>query len=85
MFHLMFSQFIMMIMLTQHINAMSDCDTVMIIYYQMGQWSPEPDCCKIPGVICDNQKKVIELQWEEHGLTGPIPKEVGNLVNLHVL
>ena len=63
---------------------MADCDTVRIIYYQMAQLAPEPDCCNIPGVICDDQK-VIELHWEENGLTGPIPQEIGNLMNLHVV
>jgi hypothetical protein len=77
--------FQLIMMLTQYTYAMSDCATVMIIYYKMGKATSESDCCNIPGVTCDNRKKVTKLQWEEHGLTGSIPKEIGGLMNLKLL
>jgi len=72
-------------MLTQSIVALDDCSTVITIYRQMGGYVSDPDCCKIPGVTCDESKNVISLGWKQHGLSGSIPQEIGNLINLEVL
>jgi len=39
----------------------------------------------IPGVSCTSTGNVTELNWWMTGLSGPIPADIGNLVNLNYL
>jgi len=42
------------------------------------------NCCKMNGVACLDGK-VIGIHWINQNLKGPIPPEIGNLVNLQRL
>ena len=39
-------------------------------------------CCSMTGVTCDSSNKVRKIVWGSKGLSGSIPAEIGNLVNL---
>jgi hypothetical protein len=39
----------------------------------------------IPGVTCNSDGTVTKINWYNKGLTGSIPPEIGNLVNLQLL
>ena len=70
----------------QSILAMTDCDWVRIIYLKMGgnvKLIPK-DCCRMVGVECTDSH-VTEINWNIQGLSGTIPAELGNLVNLQKL
>jgi hypothetical protein len=47
------------------------------------RWS-HGNCCKMSGVFCTDGL-VTQLHWINHGLTGSIPSEIGNLFNLEEL
>jgi hypothetical protein len=48
-------------------------------------------CCKnlnfggITGVTCNSDGTVTEIKWNNQGLSGSIPPEIGNLVSLQIL
>jgi hypothetical protein len=83
--YLSLAQSIITLMLTHSISALSDCSTVVSIYLQMGGYISDADCCKIHGVTCDESRNVIKLEWIGQQLSGSIPKEIGNLMNLRIL
>jgi hypothetical protein len=39
----------------------------------------------IPQVTCSSTGQVTKIEWNNQSLTGPIPLEIGNLVNLQSL
>jgi hypothetical protein len=43
------------------------------------------NCCEMSGINCSEDGHVKSLFWYSRGLTGSIPKELGNLVNLEGL
>ena len=66
-------------------NIASDDGLVKIIYEKMGGITTGiRDGCSIPGVKCVDSK-VVEVNWSDRGLTGPIPPEIGNLYYLKEL
>jgi hypothetical protein len=70
----------------QSISAMTDCDWVRIIYQKMGgnvKLIPK-DCCSMNEIRCINGY-VTDINWNNQLLTGFIPSELGNLVNLQKL
>jgi hypothetical protein len=90
----MIPQFLLWLLFTQcilaqtapDIAAQTDCDWVRIIYEKMGgnvRRVPE-DCCIMYGVTCTDGM-VTSVVWSSQGLTGSIPEELRNLVNLHKL
>jgi hypothetical protein len=82
----MIPHFLFWLLFNQCILAKTDCDWLVIIYYKMGGNinSVPQDCCRMHGVEC-NDGHVTGIYWEDQGLKGSIPKELGNLVNLRWL
>jgi hypothetical protein len=39
-------------------------------------------CCSMTGVTCTSSNKVRKIVWGSKGLSGSIPAEIGNLINL---
>jgi hypothetical protein len=39
----------------------------------------------VPGVVCNADGEVIKMDWSSQSLSGSIPPEIGNLVNLQKL
>jgi hypothetical protein len=79
------------------VTCTSDCCRVIYIWKKMGKHSTVDHtsataCCftlgsttqtsGITGVTCNSDGTVIKIDWIEIGLTGSIPPEIGNLVNL---
>jgi hypothetical protein len=67
---------------------MSDCATVFYLWKFWGKtllgtvdrYDPTA-CCTMAGVTC-NGPSVTDINWSSELLSGPIPPEIGNLVNL---
>jgi hypothetical protein len=79
------------------VTCTSDCCRVTYIWQKMGKTTTvDPTsataCCYylgsktqssgIPGVNCTSKGTVTMINWNRQGLSGPIPPEIGNLVNL---
>jgi hypothetical protein len=86
--------------ITSDVTCTSDCCRVIYIWQKMGQKTTvDPTnstaCCYylgstnqtsgIPGVNCTSKGTVTKIDWSNKGLTGPIPPEIGNLVNIEEL
>ena len=82
----MITQLLLWPLLTQCILAETDCYWVTIIYGKMGgDISQIPlNCCNMPGVSCD-EGRIAALNWDNQGLSGSVPPEIGNLKNLRLL
>ena len=81
-----FFAFLLWLLFTQCIFAQTECDWVRIIYRKMGGSALiSLECCKMHGVICNDDGRVTGINWSHHGLTGDIPPEIGKLVNLEEL
>ena len=67
-------------------SLMTDGDLVKWIYQKMGgDVSNIEDGCNIPGVVCNEDGKVIQLYWPRKSLTGSIPEDIGEWTELEVL
>ena len=80
----MIPRFLLKLLFGEEISA--QCDWVRIIYEKMGgdvNSIPE-NCCQMDGVSCKDGH-VKGILWIEQGLTGSIPQEIGNLVDLQQL
>ena len=69
--------------------AACDCETVVSLWTSFGKTTTvDPNdptaCCSMTGVTCDGEK-VTQLVWYSQGLSGSIPPEMWNLVNLQYL
>jgi hypothetical protein len=82
----MIPQLMLWLLLNQCILAETDCDWLRLIYHRMGGDvnSVPRDCCRMDGVRCTDGD-VTSIYWEDQGLTGSLPEELGNLVNLRQL
>jgi hypothetical protein len=83
----MISHFLFWLLLSKFILAETDCDWLRIIYSKMGgdvQKIPQ-NCCRMDGVECTEDGYVTAIDWNHQGLSGSIPKELGNLVYLEWL
>jgi hypothetical protein len=83
----MIPHLILWLLFNQCILAETDCDWVRIIYSKMGGDvnSVPQDCCRMDGIHCSEDGHVIKISWNHQGLTGSLPQEVGNLLNLEWL
>ena len=75
------------LLVTECIVAKHDCDWVKIIYQKMDgdiSLNRQENCCKMLGVRCD-YGQVIGIHWGYQDLSGYIPPEIGNLINLEML
>jgi hypothetical protein len=82
-------------------SSSPQCCKVVRSWQLMGKTTPSVDhtnataCCYylgstnqtlgIPGVTCSSTGQVTKIEWIAQGLTGPIPLEIGDLVNLQHL
>ena len=81
-------------------SSSPQCCTVVRILQLMGKTTSVSStsstaCCDtldsitqtsgIPGVYCTTDGKVTRINWADLSLTGSIPSEIGNLVNLQYL
>jgi hypothetical protein len=82
----MIPQLMLWLLFNQCILAETDCDWLRLIYYKMGGDvnSVPRDCCRMDGVRCTDGY-VKNLFLDSRGLTGSLPEELGNLVNLEWL
>ena len=81
----MLLRFLLKLLFGEEISA--QCDWVRIIYEKMGgdvNSIPE-NCCQMDGVECSQDGHITGINWNQQGLTGSIPQEIGNLVNLKKL
>ena len=83
----MIPHLILWLLFNQCILAKTDCDWLRIIYSKMGGNvnSVPQDCCRMDGVRCTQDGYVKNLFLDSRGLTGSIPQELGNIVNLQKL
>jgi hypothetical protein len=67
----------------------SQCCLVAQIYNQLSPievYVESPtSCCNKGGVSCNEDGKVTKIDWGGQSLTGSLPSEIGNLVNLQEL
>jgi hypothetical protein len=82
----MIPKLMLWLLFNQCILAKTDCDWLVIIYSKMGGDvnSVPRDCCVINGVECTDGY-VTGIFLDRQGLTGSLPEELGNLVNLEWL
>ena len=76
-----------------NMNAHNDCYWVRILYQQWfgdirtsrqnGRKVPK-NCCRMEGITCVG-RHVTKIDWSSSDIAGPIPSEIGNLVNLKEL
>jgi hypothetical protein len=81
-------------------ETLKQCQWVIKSWKAMGKTtSLDPiqphDCCYqkgseihesgIPGVFCNSENVVTEINWKNQGLKGSVPIEMGNLNHLKVL
>ena len=71
------------------VAAAGDCETVVSLWTSFGKTTTvDPNdptaCCSMEGVICDGEK-VTYIDWTFQSLSGSIPTDIGNLVNLEYL
>ena len=66
-----------------------ECPFVINAWNQMKNPTPAladgSNCCNIKGVFCVLNVGVTKILWHNQGLSGEIPPELGNLVNLKEL
>lgn len=81
--NLMFIHLLIWLLSTQFILAETDCDWIKIIYKKLGSdISNVDDCCSLDHITCDEESRVITIIWDSTDLTGYLPPEIGNFVNL---
>ena len=77
---------LMIMMMLQTIQCITDCETVVAIYKAMGGKEFDVDRpCGIQGVTIDDHGRVVEIYWNFKGLQGSIPPEIGDLRHLRFL
>ncbi len=82
----MFFKSLILLLLIHCILGETDCDWVIMIYQQMGaDISNINDCCSMDHIVCDEEFRVTQIVWDSTDLTGFLPTEIGNLINLKTL
>lgn len=59
----------------------TDCFWVAFVFYKMGGLVDTDDCCNMSGIMCKGTS-VVAIKWDNQGLVGKIPSEIGNLKGL---
>jgi len=80
---------VLLVVLVQSIKKIraSDCEVFKTVLSKIGNelGNSTNNCCEYPGVKCNTQQNIKEINLSNKSIKAPIPVEFGELINLEVL